>query len=422
MNGRLQTHKVIVFILILRYVGSAFAEVQEQSARVVADVNGVAVVHDGPISVELGLGQKECVAGENFVLAVRFKNTTQESVVLRGFSIESAIPYAWISIDDGAFTRVRRVHTGDVYVPSRGHTETVLKPADNMEFRVFLARGQLVAPFKRDALAETAVDLSIVICPVLRIVKGEDETPIAVESNAVDVVLGAPTRRQRDALRDLIGFLRKPRDRRSAKEQYRDFLKQYPDVPYASIIRAHLVGEAGMHLDDLKQEEFAEDHVLQDSIEFCFAKGAPFADPLLTSQYCEFFWKAEQWSLLDRTATALADVSDYDRRFHQAQAYIGMALAKLDRQVFTEKDEEWQARLQAVLLQCSKRALNRGDEFALQIAPRLLPALEAQGEWRVLKQAAAVVLDSDPNDKAALRAMELAQVKIRKRASADDEH
>lgn len=413
MYDRLIIQKAIVFILIGQCLGGSIIEAQELPGNVVADVNGIRVVHDGPISVELGLGQQECVAGENFVLTVRFKNTTEEPVVLRGFAIETAIPYVWFSVDGGTFTRHRRIHPGDLYVPSRGKSETVLKGNDSMEFRVFLARGELVVPFKRDSSKETAVDLSIVICPVLRIVNGENETPIAIESNIVDVTLDAPTRRHRDALRYLVDFWRMPRtDHRSVGERYRDFLEQYPDVPYAPIIRASLVGTVGNELDDLKKEVFAEDHILQDSIEFCFEKGAPFTDPLLTSHYCSFFRETQRWSLLERATRGLAEASEYDRRFHKPQAFVGMSVARLYGQAIPDHDSEWHRKIKLAMLQNMEHALARGDEYARHIAPRALSGLADIKEWELLKLAAALVLEESPENREAISAMQQARVEI----------
>jgi len=421
MYDRLKVQKAIFFILIGRCLGGVIAEAQELPGNVVADVNGIKVVDDGPISVELGLGQKECVTGENFVLTVRFKNTTGEPVVLRGFSIETAIPYAWFSIDGGAFARHRRIHPGDLYVPSRGKAEMVLKGNDSMEFRVFLARGELVVPFKRDSSKETAIDLSIVICPVLRIVNGEDETPIAVESNTLDVTLGAPTKRQRDALQYLVDFWRMPRtDHRPVGKRYRDFLKQYPDVPYASIVRASLVATVGNELDDLKKEVFAEDNMLQDSIEFCFEKGEPFAGPLLTSHYCEFFWKSEQWSLLERAARGLADASEYDRRFHRTQAFVGMSVVRLYGQAIPDHDSDWHRKIKLALLQNLEHALVRGDEYARHIAPRILSGLANMKEWQLLKKAAALVLEESPENEEAIGAMQQARAGISKHRRGKD--
>jgi len=421
MKSRNVVQRAIAVIAVAACSNSACAQSIAASRSVVDDVDGIKVAHDGPISVELGLGQKECIAGENFVLTVRFKNTTEEPVVLRGFAIETAIPYMWLSIDGSAFARHRRIHPGDLYVPPRGKSETVLKGNDSMEFRVFLARGELVVPFKRDSSLETAVDLSIVICPVLRIVNGENETPIAVESNAVDVTLGAPTRRQRDALRYLVEFWHMPRtEHPPVRKRYRDFLEQYPDVPYASIVRASLVDTVGNELDDLKKEVFAEDHVLQESIKFCLEEGAPFAGPLLTSQYCEFFWKAEQWSLLERAARELADASDYDRRFHRTQGYVGMSVVKLSGQVFRDHNREWQRKLKPVLLLCLERALVRGDKYAREVAPRVLAGLANLKEWRLLKQAAALILEENPENREAIGAMRQARAGLSKHGRGKD--
>ncbi len=415
MDDRLMVQKAIVFILTGWFLGGAMALAQELRENVLDDVNGIRVVQDGPISVELGLGQRECVAGENFVLAVRFKNTTEKPVVLRGFAIETAIPYVWFGVDGDTFARHRRIHPGDLYVPSRGMSETVLKGNDSMEFRLFLARGELVAPFKRDSSKETAVDLSIAICPVLRIVDGEDETPIAVESNIVNVTLRAPTKRERDALRYLVDFWRTPRtDHRPVGKRYRDFLKQYPDVPYASIVRASLVGEVGMHLDDLKNEVFVDDHALKESIEFCLQKGTPFVGPLLTSHYCEFFWRTEQWVLFERTVKWLADMSDYDRRFHKAQAYVGMSVVRMYGQAIPDHKSELDHKIKVALLQNLEHALVRGDEYARHIAPRVLVGLADLKEWEMLERAALLAMDQEPNPTGALDALKLAKTGLAK--------
>lgn len=419
-------YKLFITALAGLWLGCAVTLAHDHSPAIVDKVERIKVIRDAPIAVELTLGQDNCIAWENIILKVRFKNVTEEPIELRAFAPNSALAYIWVSINDGTFTRIARVHPGDLYLPPRGRRTSVLNANEVMEFRVYLINHEFVVPLSKewltqDALIADAFDFSLIVCPVFVIVEDEKETPIAVESNILNINVDAPTERQQRALHDLVGFWRMPRDdHRPPEERFREYLLRYPDVPYAARVRFELTRSMIKYLHDYKRGIAEPDPVLIESIHFCLDKRSPFADVVLTRTYIDFFSRTRRWALLERAGKLLAEAPAYDSRFHEAQMYAGQAGLSVIKEDTNCHDPVWQRKLRPVLLKCLGRALKRNDERAKRIAPRLLKDLEHLQEWRLLELAAKAALNDDWKKDEARRALELAQQNIAKKTVNED--
>lgn len=384
-------------------VGTSFhslpAVAAPPTAPAVDTVDGIPVKTDTALEIELALGQAQPIAGENFAITIRVRNTGQAPVTLRGFNPETAAPYAWVSINDGAFTRATRVHPGDVNVPPRPGELLMLSAGASMQCFVLFARDALVVPLQKEPSQQGAADLKLVVYPVFRVMDGDIEEIIAVASNVLSLHLEAPAPRQREALAQLSSFWDTARtDHRSAPERYVAYLRKYPDVPYSAAVRCGLLRAVENELENIEPEAFEDEGVFWGAIEFCLDQGAPFVDPLLTRAYCTFLKRAEKFALLERLARQLAARPDWDVRFHSVQAYVGLGAFDQPTDLAPDEAASWNATVRPALIDCLAHSLARGDEHVRRIAGRTFEGLSELEEWALLKRASSLVLEDKLGD------------------------
>lgn len=407
--------KLRLALVTVTWMGCTAVEAGVQPAGVVEKVERVGVIRDAPISVELSLDQGAPLTWENFVIRVSLQNLTTDPIVLRGFSDSSAFPYFWASIEDGEYVRAFRYNPSDLYVPPRGQSLTVLDAGAAVEFRLFIYEDELILPLRRDwfgqdSMLADGVDVSFVVCGVFVIVDGETATPIAVESNALNLRLKALGTREYEGLRTLFNFGRTPlKGHRPMYERYLDLLREYPDVPYAARLRYQVVSFMRYKLEELAKDGKELDPLVIESIEYCLAKGAPFADAVLNWSYFSYLQETKRWELLERAGKLLANVSNYDWRFCEIQRQIGIQGTLIDRDENMCDDAKWRRKLQPVFLECLRHSLERGDKHAERVAPLVLTDLERLREWELLARAAELVLQQTPDNPKAAEALDRAR-------------
>ena len=282
------------FVLVaVSLAGFAPVGVGGQPAGVVEKVERVSVIRDAPITVELALDQGTPLTWENFVIRVSLKNVTSDPIVLRGFGDRSAFPYFWASIEDGEYVRAFRYNPSDLYVPPRGRLQTVLDAGASVEFRLFIYEDELILPLRKDwfghdSMLADGVDVSFVVCGVFVVVDGETETPVAVESNALNLRLKALGTREYEGLRACIDACGKSKDGRPVRERYLDVLREYPDVAYAARLRYEIVSSMRYRLEEFVKAGKELDPLVMECIEYCLAKGPPFSDAVLNWSYFSY--------------------------------------------------------------------------------------------------------------------------------------